>query len=53
LLALSPATTLSRGYAIVQRPDGSVVRAAAEVQHGERLALRFADGQLTAVAEDQ
>jgi len=53
LLALSPATTLRRGYAIVQRPDGSVVRTAAEVPPGERLTLRFADDQLTAVAEDQ
>ena len=53
LLALSPATTLRRGYAIVQRPDGSVVRSAAEVQAGERLTLRFAEDQLTAVAEDQ
>ncbi|MCW2910654.1 MAG: exodeoxyribonuclease large subunit [Actinomycetia bacterium] len=53
LLALSPATTLSRGYAIVQRPDGSVVRSAAQVPAGERLTLRFADDQLTAVSEDQ
>jgi exodeoxyribonuclease VII large subunit len=52
LLALSPATTLRRGYAIVQRPDGSVVRAAAEVPPGERLTLRFADDQLTAVSDE-
>jgi hypothetical protein len=30
-----------------------VVRSAAEVQAGERLTLRFAEDQLTAVAEDQ
>ena len=53
LLALSPATTLRRGYAIVQRPDGSVVRAAGEVPPGERLTLRFADDQLTAVSDEQ
>ena len=52
LLALSPATTLRRGYAIVQRPDGSVVRAAADVPPGQRLTLRFADDQLTAVSDD-
>jgi exodeoxyribonuclease VII large subunit len=51
LLALSPAATLRRGYAIVQRPDGRVVRRAAEVPAGERLTLRFAEDQLTAVAE--
>jgi exodeoxyribonuclease VII large subunit len=51
LLALSPATTLRRGYAIVQRPDGAVVRAAAGIPPGERLTLRFAEDQLTAVTE--
>ena len=51
LLALSPAATLRRGYAIVQRPDGKVVRAAAGIPPGERLTLRFAEDQLTAVTE--
>ncbi|HUY50950.1 MAG TPA: exodeoxyribonuclease VII large subunit [Streptosporangiaceae bacterium] len=51
LLALSPAATLRRGYAIVQRRDGSVVRSAAGVPAGERLTLRFAEDQLTAVTE--
>jgi len=50
LIALSPAATLSRGYAIVQRGDASVVRAAAEVADGETLTLRLAAGQLTATA---
>ncbi|MEP7025420.1 MAG: exodeoxyribonuclease VII large subunit, partial [Actinomycetota bacterium] len=48
LLALSPAATLGRGYAVVQHGDGAVVRAAAEVADGERLSVRFAAGQLTA-----
>ena len=51
LLALSPAATLRRGYAIVQR-DGEVIRQAAEVTPGERLVVRFASDQLTVVAED-
>jgi exodeoxyribonuclease VII large subunit len=46
LLALSPAATLRRGYAIVQRGDASVVRAAAQVAPAEELTLRFADDQL-------
>jgi exodeoxyribonuclease VII large subunit len=46
LLALSPAATLRRGYAIVQRADSAVVRAASEVCPGERLAVRFAQDQL-------
>ena len=51
LLALSPAATLRRGYAIVQTRDGRVVRRAADVTAGERLMVRFADDQLTVTAE--
>jgi exodeoxyribonuclease VII large subunit len=51
LIALSPAATLRRGYAIVQHDDASVVRSAAEVEPGEPLTVRFADDQLTATAE--
>jgi exodeoxyribonuclease VII large subunit len=50
LIALSPAATLSRGYAIVQHGDASVVRDATEVTDGETLTVRFAAGQLTATA---
>jgi exodeoxyribonuclease VII large subunit len=46
LLALSPASTLRRGYAIVQHSDDSVVRGAAEVKPGETLTVRFAEDQL-------
>ena len=35
--ALSPAATLERGYAVVQRADGSLVRDPAEVADDERL----------------
>jgi exodeoxyribonuclease VII large subunit len=48
LVALSPAATLRRGYAIVQRPDESVVRAAAELAEDDELVIRVADGRLTA-----
>jgi exodeoxyribonuclease VII large subunit len=47
LLALSPAATLKRGYAIVQKADGAVVRAAAEVAEGEDLMVRFAEDHIT------
>jgi exodeoxyribonuclease VII large subunit len=47
LLALSPASTLRRGYAIVQHRDDGVVRGAAEVKPGELLTVRFAEDQLT------
>jgi exodeoxyribonuclease VII large subunit len=51
LLALSPAATLGRGYAIVQRADGTVVRSAAQLAPGERITIRLAEDELTAVAE--
>ena len=47
LLALSPASTLRRGYAIVQHLGNGVVRAATEVSPGEELTIRFAADQLT------
>jgi exodeoxyribonuclease VII large subunit len=53
LIALSPAATLRRGYAIVQRADASVVLAAAEVSDGERLTVRFAEDQLAVTAGGQ
>nr|WP_275941422.1 exodeoxyribonuclease VII large subunit [Planosporangium mesophilum] len=51
LRALSPAATLQRGYAIVQRPDGAVVRSPDEVGAGDRLRVRLAGGELTATVE--
>ncbi|GAB2813004.1 exodeoxyribonuclease VII large subunit [Actinocorallia aurea] len=45
LTALSPAATLARGYAIVQRPDGSVLRAAGDLEAGESLWVRLPDGR--------
>jgi exodeoxyribonuclease VII large subunit len=47
--ALSPAATLQRGYAVVQRADGAVVRAPSEVDPGDRLRVRLAHGDLGAV----
>ena len=46
--ALSPAATLERGYAIVTRADGAVVRDAATVKTGDRLNIRVATGRLQA-----
>jgi exodeoxyribonuclease VII large subunit len=48
LRGLSPAATLQRGYAIVQRPDGHVVRAAHEISPGEIIRIRLNEGELTA-----
>ncbi|MFI6346328.1 exodeoxyribonuclease VII large subunit [Streptomyces sp. NPDC050560] len=47
VLALSPAATLKRGYAVLQREDGRAVRAAREVAAGEPLHARVAEGDFT------
>jgi exodeoxyribonuclease VII large subunit len=44
--AMSPLATLERGYAVVQRSDGSVLRAAADAQRDETLDVRLATGRL-------
>jgi exodeoxyribonuclease VII large subunit len=46
LRALSPAATLARGYAIVQTPDGHVVRSTSEASAGDALRVRLGDGSL-------
>lgn len=44
--ALSPLAILSRGYSLTLRAiDGEVVRRAAELQPGDLLCIRFADGE--------
>ncbi|WP_433827269.1 exodeoxyribonuclease VII large subunit [Actinoplanes sp. CA-015351] len=48
LRALSPAATLQRGYAIVQRADGHVVRAADDVTAKDLLRIRLAEGEIQA-----
>ncbi|WP_306419843.1 exodeoxyribonuclease VII large subunit, partial [Streptomyces capoamus] len=47
VVALSPAATLRRGYAVLQRADGHVVRGPAEVTAGEALRARVADGEFS------
>ncbi len=46
---LSPQATLDRGYAVVRRPDGTVIRAAAEASGALR--IRVATGEFDAVAQ--
>lgn len=51
--ALSPAATLARGYAVVQRADdGGVVRSPDDAAPGVALRLRVAQGELAAVVTD-
>ncbi|MCM2421356.1 exodeoxyribonuclease VII large subunit [Streptomyces sp. RKAG293] len=44
VVALSPAATLQRGYAVLQREDGSVVRGPDEVAADEELRARVSGG---------
>lgn len=44
--ALSPLRTLSRGYAVATRKDGSLVRSVANVSVGDDLITRLADGSI-------
>jgi exodeoxyribonuclease VII large subunit len=50
--ALSPKATMQRGYAVVQRADGHVVRDAAEVSGGDALRIRLAEGEIAATVTD-
>ncbi len=50
LAALSPLATLSRGYAIVGRDDGAVIRRAVEVADGDALTIQLVDGSVYARA---
>ncbi|SEJ34984.1 exodeoxyribonuclease VII large subunit [Demequina mangrovi] len=51
LRALSPLSTLERGFAVVRAPDGTVLRDAADVTPGEALRIRLARGEVEAVAQ--
>ncbi|MFC7404939.1 exodeoxyribonuclease VII large subunit [Georgenia alba] len=46
LRALSPAATLSRGYAVLRTHDGEVVRAPDDVDAGDQLEAMLAEGRL-------
>jgi exodeoxyribonuclease VII large subunit len=47
--ALSPAATLERGYAVLQRADGTVVRRSVDVAAGDALRARLAEGEVALV----
>ncbi|MBM7172479.1 exodeoxyribonuclease VII large subunit [Streptomyces sp. G44] len=47
VVALSPAATLQRGYAVLQKTDGAVVRAPEDTSAGEELRARVAEGEFT------
>jgi len=50
LRTLSPLATMERGFAIVQRADGAVVKAVADVHDGDALLVKLTDGTIVAKA---
>ncbi|WP_239512612.1 exodeoxyribonuclease VII large subunit [Bifidobacterium avesanii] len=51
LTALSPQSTLDRGYAVVQTADGHVLADASAVRPGDELTLTLRRGRITATAD--
>jgi len=51
--AIGVEPTLRRGFALVTRPDGSVVRSSGELGVGDRVSVRLADGTVGMVVEEQ
>lgn len=49
--ALSPAATLERGYAVVQRDDGAVVREPGDAEPGTHVRILVTGGELDATIE--
>ena len=52
LAALDPVLQLQRGYTLTFTADGRLVHSAADVQRGDRLTTRFADGSVESVADN-
>jgi len=51
LQALNPLSVLERGYAVVLRPDGSLLTRAAQAEPGQAATVRLADGTLAVKIE--
>jgi exodeoxyribonuclease VII large subunit len=53
LESVGPAATLARGYAIVRRADGGLVRSVNDVRPGDALQVTVADGEFGARVTDE
>ncbi|MFW6042476.1 MAG: exodeoxyribonuclease VII large subunit [Chloroflexota bacterium] len=52
LRTVSPLATLSRGYAIVRREDGAIVRLTGQVGRGDTLRIQVSDGKFTVTVDE-
>jgi exodeoxyribonuclease VII large subunit len=50
--SLNPLAVLQRGFAVVQRPDGSLVKSIRQVERGDKLGVRLSDGKFDAQVEE-
>ena len=51
--AMSPLKVLTRGYAMTQASDGTVIRSVKQVESGERITVSLSDGKLSATVMDK
>jgi len=51
--ALSPKSTLERGYAIAVGPNGNAVRTPADAPTGAKLVVTLAEGSIDAISEGE
>jgi len=51
--AMSPLKVLTRGYAMAETEAGELVRSVHQVENGDRLTIRFADGGICATVFDK
>jgi len=49
--AMSPLKVLGRGYAIARRMDGTVVKAASDVSHGDKITVRLQKDEIKCMVE--
>ncbi len=50
--AMSPLKVLTRGYAMAQQEDGTIIRSVQDVSREDRVLVSLADGQFTATVAD-
>ncbi len=51
--ALSPLKVLGRGYAMVQKADGTVLRSSEQVSDGEKIRVRLAEGSIGCTVDNR
>ena len=51
--AMSPLKVLSRGYAMAQTQEGTVIRSVRQVEPGQRIRISLTDGKLSAIVTEK